>query len=110
MKYIYTYKNNYPQTLFCNGLNSPSNPFPSVFYCFPLYIQMTTVVFIYKAWTSVLDGLFSTHTFLAVKATFLIVSLIPISTVYFIQNLSLISSLKSLDQIWGGGGCTQLSK
>lgn len=63
---------------------------------------MTTAVFIYKAWPSVLDGLFSTQTFLALMATFLIVSLIPISTVYFIQNLPLISSLKSLDQIWGG--------
>lgn len=46
--------------------------------------------------------------FLALMVAFLIRLLIPISMVYFIQNLSLIPSLKGLDQslvrVGSGGG------
>lgn len=94
MKHIYTFKI-ILLTHFFNSLYPPSNPPPSIFYCFPLCILMTTRVLIFKAWASVLDGLSSTETFLAGIVALLIISLIPISTIYFIQNLSVTPSLKS---------------
>lgn len=45
-----------------------------------------------------MDGLSSTATFLPLILAFLIISLIPVSTVYFIQNLSKTPTLKSLNQ------------
>lgn len=70
--------------------------------------MMTVLTF--KVWASVLDGFSSIETFLALTVALFIISLIPISTVYFIQNLSIIPSPKSLDQICLRGWAYQLYK
>lgn len=69
-----------------------------------------TIVLTFKPWASVLDGFSSIETFLALTVALLIISLIPISTVYFIQNLSITPSLKCLDQICVRGWGYQLYK
>ena len=57
----------------------------------------TAAVLRFDAWTSVLDGLSNTEIFFGPYGFIPYVSLITISTVYFIQNVSLTSSLKNID-------------
>lgn len=108
MQHIYIFKNN-SHTLF-NNLSA--SPFPSILYCFLLSIRMTTAVPNFNTWTSILDGLPITKINFGSMVVCLISTNIskniPISTFYFIQNVSLISLIFNQICVVGEeGGCAQ---